>query len=136
MNYFEDIEVFQGISVEDQINLSDFCQLKTFKSGETLFREGDMPEALYIIISWNIRVEKLVQWETKELATLAAWEMVWEMAFYGEPPKRNATAIAQGDTTVIVMLFFSLNQIISKNPKLHLKLQEIITDRMLKNKNI
>ena len=136
MNYFENMEIFQWISTEDQIDLSDFCQLQYIKAGEVLFQEGDTPQALYVIIDWSVWIEKEHNGEIKELAVLGAGEMVWEMAFYGEPPTRNATAVAREDATLVVMLFFSLNQIIAKNPKLHLKLQEIITDRMLKNKNI
>lgn len=136
MNYFKDIDIFDGISEEDQIDLSDFCQLQQVKQGEVLFQEGDAPQALYVISDGAIRVEKEVQWEVKPLAVLRSWEMVWEMAFYWEPPKRNATAVAEKDSTLIVMLFFSLNQIITKHPQLHLKLQQIITERMLKNKNI
>jgi len=136
MNYFENMEIFRWISIEDQVDLSDFCQIQYIKAWDVLFHEWDIPQALYVIVDGAIRVEKNVLGEIKELAVLEAGDMVWEMAFYGEPPKRNATAIAQKDATLIVMLFFSLNQIITKHPQLHLKLQEIITDRMLKNKNI
>lgn len=136
VNYFENIEIFSGISVEDQVNLSDFCQLQHLQAGDILFEEWDMPQALYIIADGDIEVKKKVSGELKQVALLSAGDMLWEMAFYGDHSHRNATAIAQNDVTLIVMISFMLNQIIDNNPNLHTKLQDIVTQRVLKNKNI
>ena len=46
-----------------------------------------------------------------------------------------ATATALSDCTLIVILSFSINEIIKKHPKLYEKIQFIINDRIISNKN-
>ena len=134
MNYFDNIDIFSEISEMDQVSLSDFCQIQFLQTGEVLFQEWDDPQALYIISSWTLSIRQDRAWESKEIATLEQWDLVWEMAFFWEPPVRSATVVAKEDSSLIVILHFSVQQILKKYPKLHQTLQGIIEYRIRKNK--
>jgi hypothetical protein len=51
------------------------------------------------------------------------------MAFFGEPPLRTATVISDSESTVLVVIQFSIKQMIEKYPNLHEKIQKIIQER-------
>jgi len=130
MNYFEGVELFSDLSAEDQSSLSDFCQTQTLNAGDILFRQWDEPQAMYIIASGKMLVQKeLVWWEKKDVALLWKGDLVWEIAFFWEPPTRNATLIAQDVSTVIVIIKFGIEQMMIKYPDLYKKVKTIIEER-------
>lgn len=136
MNYFENISIFSSISPEDQQNLSDFCQLLELKSWDTLFQEWDEAQALYIISSGSLVVEKNTFQGMKQLAQLQAWDIVGEMALLWQEKKRNATLRATQDSKLIVVIQFWLSQVLEKYPLLYEKFRAIVEERWEKNKNI
>jgi len=129
MNYFTDIDLFAHLSERDQKNFSDFCQLQWLSKWEILFNEGDEPQAVYIIKSWRVVVQKLLNGDQKNIAVLWEGDIVWEMAFFWDPPLRNATVIADSTSQVIVMLKFSMQQMMQKYPDLHEEIKNIIETR-------
>ena len=83
MNYFKDIELFSDLSEADQENLSAFCQTQTFSSWDILFKQWEIPQAMYIIASWKLLVQKqLSGWETQDVAILWEWDLVWDSIFW------------------------------------------------------
>jgi len=132
MNYFDGVELFSDLSLEDQTSLSDFCQTQNLNSGDVLFRQWDEPQAMYIIASWKMLVQKELQWwEKNNVAVLWVGELVWEIAFFWEPPTRNATVIAQETSTLIVIIRFGIDQMIEKYPDLYEKVKHIIQERSI-----
>lgn len=130
MNYFNEVALFSGLSPEDQQSLSDFCQTQTLSAGDVLFNQWDEPQAMYIVASGNLIVRKQLQWwEMKDIAILGRGELVWEIAFFGEPPTRNATVIAQEESTIIVIIKFGIEQMMNKYPDLYESVKSIIEDR-------
>ncbi len=130
MNYFEGVELFSDLSPQDQNSLSDFCQTQTLQAGDVLFQQWDEPQAMYVISDGQLLVRKQSDsGETKDVATLWAWDLVWEIAFFGEPPTRNATVIAQEESTVIVIIKFGIEQMMNKYPDLYNKVKNIIEVR-------
>lgn len=130
MNYFSQVELFSWLSPEDQQNLSDFCQTQALNKGDILFHQWDEPQAMYIVASGNLIVRKeLAWWETNDVAVLWAWELVGEIAFFGEPPTRNATVIAKEESIIIVIIKFGIEQMMNKYPDLYEKVKNIIEER-------
>ncbi len=136
MNYFQSIPMFSEMTEQDQESLSDFCQSQTLSPWEILFREGDEPQALYIIASGELFIEKSMNGENQTIATLWFGEMVGEMAFFWEPPLRNASVRAKTEVKLIVILHFSMRSMLEKYPKLHMHFRSIIEEREQKNAHI
>ncbi len=137
MNYFKDLELFSCIPEMEQRNLSDFCQLQNISKGDVLFQEWDDPQAMYIIVSGEIGVyKKNNEWVFGQIANLWVWDMVGEMAFFWEPPKRNASVIALDDSSFIVMLDFSMQELLEKYPQIHKQVRSVIEQRIEENNKI
>lgn len=73
---------------------------------EILFREGDAPDALYVVKSGRIAITKSKGSGEIVLAEKGAGEMLGEMAFFDSKP-RSATAKALSDKTEVVQLPFT-----------------------------
>lgn len=133
MNYFESIDLFSDLSLEDQINLSDFCQTQDLNTWDTLFKQWDDPQAMYVIVSGKMLIQKQLQWwGMKDIAVLGDWDIVGEIAFFGNPPTRNATVTAYERCTLIVIIKFAMNQMLDKYPDLHENVKNIIEERTSK----
>lgn len=129
MNYFIGGTIFSQIDEQDQIFLSDFCQIQDLSSGEVLFRQWDEPQAIYIVLSWELAVQKWLWIESKKVADIQEGDIVGEMAFFGDEKRRNATIVAKQDTKLIVIINYALQQILEKNPRLYNELEQIIEKR-------
>jgi len=129
MNYFSDIDIFLHLSQQDQESFSDFCQIQKLPMWEILFEEWDEPQALYIIKSGRLLVQKNIDGKLKNIALLWDGDLVWEMAFFWSPPLRNATVRADTDTELIVILQYSMQQMMKKYPDLHSEVKNIIEER-------
>jgi CRP-like cAMP-binding protein len=57
------------------------------------------------------------------------------MALFSDRTKRMATATALTDCTLITILWFSIAELTEKHPELLEKIQIIINDRIISNKN-
>jgi CRP/FNR family transcriptional regulator, cyclic AMP receptor protein len=82
-------------------------QLKEFRKGDLLFREGDVSDAMYVIKKGRISITKNKGAGEVELAELGPGEMLGEMAFFDNKP-RSAGARAKQDATVIILPFTAL----------------------------
>ncbi len=130
MNYFEDVELFADLSWEDQKSLSDFCQTQTLNAWDVLFKQWEEPQAMYVIASGKLLVQKEIQWwETKDIAVLGEGDLVGEIAFFWTPPTRNATVIAHEASTVIVIIKFAMEQMMDKYPDLYESVRVLIEER-------
>jgi CRP-like cAMP-binding protein len=58
------------------------------------------------------------------------------MALFHTENKRMASAVATMDSILIVILSFSIHEMTDKNPELLKRLQDIIAERIIKNKMI
>jgi CRP/FNR family transcriptional regulator, cyclic AMP receptor protein len=81
--------------------------VRKLSKGETLFREGDASDAIYVIKSGRIAITKAKGSGEIILAEKKPGEMLGEMAFFDQKP-RSAGAKAISETEVITLPFTSL----------------------------
>ena len=125
MNYFKDIDMFSGLSEEDQEQLSSFCQFREVNNNDFLFKQDDEATAMYLILKWKFSVIK----DWFEVSVLQAGDIVWEMAFLDGSKNRNASIQCVEAGVVITMIKFAMWEMLAKYPSLHAKIQEIIQER-------
>jgi CRP/FNR family transcriptional regulator, cyclic AMP receptor protein len=82
-------------------------ELKDLKKGDTVFREGDASDAMYVIKKGKVAITKAKGSSEVELAELGPGEMLGEMAFFDNKP-RSAGAKAKTDAVLIKLPFSSL----------------------------
>jgi ATP/ADP translocase/HEAT repeat protein len=88
--------VFEHVSGEDLAALARVAEVETFASGEDVFREGDMGDALFVIVRGRVGIVS----GGEPLASFGPGEAIGEMAVLDETP-RTATAVAQEDVEVL-----------------------------------
>ena len=97
--------------------------------GDTLFREGDSGEALYVVLSGRLRAS-IQRGDGLEdiVGDVALGECVGELAILtGEP--RSATVRAVRDTDLAKLSSSSVNRLLERNPQTVMRLARLIAKR-------
>lgn len=84
-------------------HLAGICSFVTVSAGETIIREGDEGDGLYVIVTGSVRVEKLTPF--KDPYTV---RFLGEDAYFGELSLldrdiRSATVVAETDSEFVVV---------------------------------
>lgn len=126
---FSNIPLLDSLSNHDKKSLEDFVQIRKISKWEILFNEWDPANSLYFVTDWKLEVNS--NW--KILWYINIWDIVWEMSVFWSDNSRSATVKADLDTTLLVIMWFSIKEIWSSNPVLLEKLEKIINERKIKN---
>jgi len=94
--FLKSAPVFERVSGEDLAALARVADVETFSAGQTVFREGDLGDALYVVV----RGQVVISSGGERLALLGRGEAFGEMAILDESP-RSATAVAAEETEVL-----------------------------------
>ncbi|MCP4522770.1 MAG: cyclic nucleotide-binding domain-containing protein [Candidatus Gracilibacteria bacterium] len=133
MSLVDGLKIFEDLSIVEKSNLSLFCQVKEIKKGETLFHEGDEANAMYILADGKIEISKLTEGRRVKLGIVDAEDILGEMALFGGKSHRMATAIAQENSFLVVVLSFSIMELTYSHPQLLEKIKRIIEERANRN---
>jgi len=135
MGMFDNSKIFEDLSLDEKNQLEIFCQEKSIKKWDILFKEWDEANAMYILQEWEIEVYKEKLWKNIFLWKIVAEDILWEMAIFWNRWKRMASAKAVKDSILIVLLEFSIKELIQKHPELLEKIKNIIEVRNIANKS-
>jgi len=91
------IPLFATLPEADLLPLVGLLRRENLRRGETLFRQGDVGMALYLILQGRIKISLSQQTEAVTLAILGQGEFLGEMALLDGLP-RSADAIAMEDS--------------------------------------
>jgi CRP/FNR family cyclic AMP-dependent transcriptional regulator len=101
----------------------------SFKTGDTIFREGDNALDLFVIKSGQVRI----QIGNKTVAELAPDTIFGEMALIDDEP-RSATAIAVTEVELVPVSEKQFLFLVSQTPYFALKVMRVLAQR-LRNTN-
>jgi CRP/FNR family transcriptional regulator, cyclic AMP receptor protein len=88
---------------------------RKFKSGETLFKEGDIPYCIYIIKKGAVSIRKTKANSYVEVGKLSSNQVIGELSFFDRLP-RSASAVAIMDVEVTEIPFSSMEKIYNQIP--------------------
>ncbi len=94
--FLKSAAVFAHVSGEDLAALARVAVEETYGPGQAVFREGEMGDALFVIVRGKVRIES----GGERLAALGPGEAFGEMAVLDEVP-RSATAVAEEETEAL-----------------------------------
>lgn len=132
----EGLGLLSVLSSDETNELDSFCQERVLKKWEKLFNEWDDANSLYFLKKWGVSIYKNIDYVDTHVWEILAEDILWEMAIFWWWWKRNATAIANQDCLLVVIMSFSIKEIADKTPKLLQKIQDIIEHRIMDNKVI
>ena len=100
-----------------------------FSVGETIFKEGDRADCLYIIDRGSVSLRKRRGAEQVELARAKHGEVIGEMSFFDEK-NRSASAIALVVTDTLIIPYESLTKIYDSVPEYFKAIIHTMADRL------
>ncbi len=92
--------IFQGIPETDLQRLVDDCHVRMYARGQTIFRQGDPPDGMYLIMQGTVDILVRRHRHTHTVATLRDGQIFGEIALI-QTDRRTATARAQRDTWLV-----------------------------------
>jgi CRP/FNR family cyclic AMP-dependent transcriptional regulator len=104
--------------------------IRTYRDGEVIVREGDFGAEMFMILKGSVRIVKEKEGHETALATLGPGEIFGEMALVEEGKARSATAIANGDVTLLVMDKAEFLEQVRRDPNLAFDILKSVCKRL------
>lgn len=112
----------RGLSAAEMKLLATFSSEERFKAENTIFREGEQGDRLYIVLDGRVRISKYIPGIGEEaLAVLDRGDFFGEMALIDDKPRSADARAHERDATVLCIDRTTLNEILSMDP--HASLQ-------------
>ena len=120
------------LSSEDLELLLRGAQVKSYSKGDTLFREGDAPDGLYLIRRGSVTIERRIGGRDVVLRYIAAGNYVGEISLLTNAP-RMATIRASVAVEAIVLDASRFREVITGRPALREQMEVQLLDRIRAN---
>ena len=119
IDFLKSIRLFEGIRKRDLIHILENLQERTYLKGETIFKQGDIGRALFIVFSGKIALSRQDHETVKSdiIAEVQPGEFFGEMALLEEMP-RTAGAYALEETRVFMLFKIKLETLFFARPKI------------------
>jgi len=124
-----DVPLFSNLSAEDLKQIADIAREQWFPDGALICRAGEEGNAMYIIVSGKVRVQKDTGGEEKNLAVRGEGDFVGEMAIIESAP-RMATLRAFGELRVLVINSESFVAILRDRPEVSISVMKTLSRRL------
>jgi CRP/FNR family cyclic AMP-dependent transcriptional regulator len=94
--FLKGVDLFSAIPGEDLSQIAQIADEVELDTGETIFKEGEQGDSLYLIVSGRVRVHK----GELEVAQLGERQVFGEMALLDSEP-RSASITAMSDVALL-----------------------------------
>ncbi len=116
------VPFFRDLDLDEMERVSTAGKVVPYRKGMVLFKEGDVGEALYIVLGGSVRISKAVPKVGEQvIAFVEEGSFFGEMSLMDDFP-RSATAVAQEDATILFMDRQAFLDLIEKNPVIGCKI--------------
>lgn len=92
------VEAFRSVPMEQLAHVASVSREELYPAGAELFREGDPPGGLFVILEGSVRLER----SGRTFGEAAAGETLGAWALFDDHPRR-ATAVASSETRVLLL---------------------------------
>jgi HEAT repeat protein len=124
-----DVPIFSNLSPEDLKQVADVAREQWLPGDAILCRAGEEGNAMYIIVSGAVRVQKDSDGNEKDLAVRREGDFVGEMAIIESAP-RMATLRALGELRVLVIDGEAFTAILRDRPEVSISMMKTLSRRL------
>ena len=132
-NFLTQSPLFRNLDESERVQILIIGQVRSFKAGEVLFREGDAGDGLFVVMKGSVRISKQSATGEEALAVLEPPAFFGEMALI-DHSVRAADAIANEDSDLFFIPLQELRSVIDAYHKIALKilyaLCEVLAQRL------
>jgi signal transduction histidine kinase len=122
------VSLLSGLSDEDLRSIADSADICTLDSGELLFKEGDVGDSAYVILSGTLEILKRSEGADVHLADRGEGEVIGEIALLLDEG-RSASVRATEGTRLLVIKRSQLEELIEDSPDASRALFLMMLDR-------
>lgn len=97
----------------------------TFTAGQTIFREGDQPTLMYVVVEGEV----VLSVKGNEVEKLGPGGVLGEMAMIDSAP-RSATAVALTGCKLVPVDHRRFTFLVQQTPKFAIQIMRVIADRL------
>jgi uncharacterized membrane protein len=124
------ISTFEDLDRNDLLSLSNELRRRTFTAGETIFRQGDAGDAMYIIESGDVQIRLFGDLgRALPLRKLGVGEFFGELSMFDRQP-RSASAVATTDAVLLELRHDAFAGYLSKRPRVALTIFRTMSLRL------
>jgi small-conductance mechanosensitive channel/CRP-like cAMP-binding protein len=124
------VDVFRALDAEKIDRLTRRLRMVIFGPGETILRQGDPGDSLYVVRSGQVAVQVGVLGAFKEVTTLSEGQFFGEMSLM-TGAMRAATIVAKSDAECYIVDKESFQEIVQEKPELAGVISEILAQRQV-----
>lgn len=117
--------IFSSLAKSSLEVIAGFAKEVPYADKEVIFREGEVGNCLYIIAKGKLKINH----KTAEITTLSTYDIVGEMSLLDDSP-RSATAVAVGETVLLLITQIAYLKIISYLPEVSLEIGKLLAQRI------
>ena len=130
VSFLKKIHLFHGLGEDELAAIAAELQEFQYAQGSVIFQQGGKADSFYLIYGGSVRIVRTVNKKEYQLALLVREDYFGEMALVANRP-RSATAVAQADTSILVLSRADFEKLFKKNPQLGLNMSVAIQSRQL-----
>jgi CRP-like cAMP-binding protein len=124
------VDLFKELRPEELARLAEQSTSETLRRGDIVFREGDEPDRLYVVIQGRIAISKRsLDGREAVVALVEDGDLFGEMGFF-LPLGRSAEARALEPSTLLAVAFAPVRQIYEERPELLWGVVSMLADRV------
>jgi len=128
--YLSRVPLFAGLAPDRLDALASACQRRALAKGEVLFLEGDPGGALFVIVSGNLRVERIgANGGVQVLGIRRAGEVIGEMSLVDQSP-RSAQVVGQSAAKLLVVSRRAFVEHVLPDPAASLAIMGTLAERI------
>lgn len=135
MALLQEMDIFQPFSIKHKAYLSERMRRNRFPAGETIVKQGESGDSLFIIVEGVVSVHVQIEKDDAiEVARLGAGNFFGEMAlFTGQ--ERTATIIAMTDTILLEIIKDDIIPLMREKTEVTQLISKILTQRQMKTQS-
>ena len=123
------VELFRGVSEREARKISELCAERRYRGGASIYREGDLCDALYILKSGVVKLISISPKGSESiLQILKPGQVFGELLLSRE--RRAFTALAAEDSVAEVISRQNLKKLLSLVPVLALNFIQVLSRRL------
>ena len=123
--FLKSIDLFRAMPSEELAQIAEIADEQAFVAGDPVFAEGEMGDALYLVVEGAVRVHK----GDKQLAQLGVRDVVGEMAVLdGEP--RSASVTVVKDASLLKIGRDDFRDILDERPEIAMGVIKVLSRRL------
>lgn len=127
--FLKRVPLFTVLSPADLKQVAAIAEEALFPDGEVIAYQGEPGDAMFVIVSGEVRVTVEVDGQEKEMARRMPGEYVGELSIINRAP-RNATLTASGDVRALCIDQKSFEGLIRERPEVSLSVIHVLSTRL------